>query len=113
MADKILSVFIDESGDFGPYDAAAPYYLVAMILHNQDVNITENISLMDEHIDRLGYPNHAIHTGPLIRRESVYANELMEDRNVCSTPCFILPGDWNFTISVPKSEKSNVQTLLQ
>lgn len=80
MADKILSVFIDESGDFGPYDAAAPYYLVAMILHNQDVNITENISLMDEHIDRLGYPNHAIHTGPLIRRESVYANELMEDR---------------------------------
>ena len=71
MADKILSVFIDESGDFGPYDAAAPYHLVAMILHNQDINITENILLMDEHIDRLGYPNHAIHTGPLIRIESV------------------------------------------
>ena len=46
MADKILSIFIDESGDFGPYDAAAPYYVVAMILHNQDVSITENISIM-------------------------------------------------------------------
>lgn len=28
MTNKILSVFIDESGDFGPYDSHAPYYLV-------------------------------------------------------------------------------------
>ena len=33
---KILSVFIDESGDFGPYEPHAPYYLVAMILHDQN-----------------------------------------------------------------------------
>ena len=32
---QILSVFIDESGDFGPYDFHAPFYLVAMVLHNQ------------------------------------------------------------------------------
>jgi hypothetical protein len=31
---KTLSVFIDESGDFGSYEAHAPYYLVAMVLHN-------------------------------------------------------------------------------
>lgn len=41
MAEKILSVFIDESGDFGPYDSHAPFYLVAMVLHNQDINITK------------------------------------------------------------------------
>ena len=28
----------------------------------------------------IGYKQHAIHTGPLIRRESVYANDLMEER---------------------------------
>ena len=28
----------------------------------------------------LGYHRHAIHTGPLIRRESVYANDMMEQR---------------------------------
>jgi len=39
MAEKILSVFIDESGDFGPYEPHAPYYLVAMVLHNQNINV--------------------------------------------------------------------------
>ena len=105
MADKILSVFIDESGDFGPYDTAAPYYLVAMILHNQDVNITENISVMDEHIDRLGYPNHAIHTGPLIRRESVYANELMEDRKRLFNALFHFARRLDFHYICPKIRK--------
>jgi len=39
MAEKILSVFIDEYGDFGPYEPHAPYYLVAMVLHNQNINV--------------------------------------------------------------------------
>ena len=43
MAEKILSVFIDESGDFGPYDFHASFYLVAMVLHNQDVDISKSI----------------------------------------------------------------------
>ena len=80
MSEKILSVFIDESGDFGPYESHAPYYLVSMILHNQSTDISENIKLFDSHLLNLGYQNHAIHTGPLIRRESVYSNDLVEDR---------------------------------
>ena len=71
MADKILSVFIDESGDFGDYNPIAPYYLVAMVLHNQDIDIHGNITVMNTHMSNLGYKEHAIHTGPLIRRESV------------------------------------------
>jgi hypothetical protein len=69
MAEKTLSVFIDESGDFGPYEAHAPYYLVAMVLHNQDININENIHSFESDFQNLGYPQHAVHTGPLIRRE--------------------------------------------
>ena len=80
MAEKILSVFIDESGDFGPYDFHAPFYLVAMVLHNQDVDISKNIDDLENHLTNIGYKQHAIHTGPLIRRESVYANDLMEER---------------------------------
>ena len=80
MAEKILSVFIDESGDFGPYDSRAPFYLIAMVLHNQDIDISKNIDDLENHLTNLGYKQHAIHTGPLIRRESVYANDLMEDR---------------------------------
>ena len=76
MTNKILSVFIDESGDFGPYDSHAPYYLVSMVLHNQSISLSENIANFDRHLTNLGYPNHAIHTGPLIRRESIYSHDL-------------------------------------
>lgn len=31
-------------------------------------------------LGRIGYTHHNIHTGPLIRRESYYAEDLMEDR---------------------------------
>jgi hypothetical protein len=75
MAEKTLSIFIDESGDFGPYEVHAPYYIVAMVLHNQDIDLSENIKSFDVHLQNLGYTQHAIHTGPLIRRESVYFND--------------------------------------
>lgn len=80
MAEKVLSVFVDESGDFGPYDHHAPTYLVAMVLHDQRIDILDNVRQLDEHLKNLGRPIHAIHTGPLIRRESVYASDLMEER---------------------------------
>lgn len=80
MSEKVLSVFIDESGDFGAYEYHAPYYLVAMVLHNQDIDISSDIAGMEERMRNLGYEHHAIHTGPLIRRESVYSNDLIEER---------------------------------
>ena len=78
MTEKILSVFIGESGDFGAYEHHAPYYLVAMVLHDQSVNIAADIQGMDERMRNLSYDHHAIHAGPLIRRESTYANDMIE-----------------------------------
>lgn len=95
MAETILSVFIDESGDFGPYDYKAPFYIVSMILHEQNNNIDENITALGNHIKNLGYPNHAIHVGPLIRRESVYSNDLMEERKKLFSALF------NFARRIP------------
>ncbi len=80
MKDKVLSVFIDESGDFGQYNPVSPNYYVAMVLHEQDRDISKNISTLEKQISNWGYPEHTIHTGPLIRRESVYKNDLREDR---------------------------------
>ena len=80
MAQKILSCFIDESGDFGPYDYHSPFYYVTMVLHDQDDDIGEKIAGMEQRASNLGFPHHAIHTGPLIRRESVYELDRMEDR---------------------------------
>lgn len=80
MSEKTLSLFIDESGDFGAFEPHSPYYIVSMVLHNQDVDISKQISGLDERLLNLGCPRHAIHTGPLIRRESVYKDDLMEHR---------------------------------
>lgn len=77
---KTLSVFIDESGDFGPYEPHSPYYIVSLTTHNQAIDISNNIKTFDSHLLNLGYKDHAIHIGPLIRRESVYSNDLVEDR---------------------------------
>ena len=69
---KILSIFIDESGDFGEYDHKAHYYMVAMVLHDQQVDISSDINSLDLKMADLGFPPHAIHVGPIIRKESIY-----------------------------------------
>lgn len=53
MSKKTLSVFIDESGDFGPYEPHSPYYLVALVLHEQNFDITEDIKVFDSHLSNL------------------------------------------------------------
>lgn len=67
--ENILSVFIDESGDFGEYNYHSPYYMVSMVLHEQKNDLSNEIRFLDKRISELGFPIHAIHAGPLIRRE--------------------------------------------
>lgn len=70
---KELSIFVDESGDFGSYEKHAPYYIITMVLHDQSFDISSEIQKLDSSLEHLGYANgQAIHTEPLIRRESPY-----------------------------------------
>ena len=71
---KTLSVFVDESGDFGPYSKHSPYYIVSMVFHNQSIDINQNIEKLNEELNSLGFKNHVIHTEPLIRKEEDYSN---------------------------------------
>ncbi len=115
MSEKCLSVFIDESGDFGPYESHAPYYLVSMVLHDQSVDIRENISSFEAHLANLGYQHHhAVHTGPLIRRESVYKDILVEDRRKLYSALFNFTRKLDIKYAcaiVKKSECQDVITL--
>lgn len=70
---KELSVFIDESGDFGEYKPHSPYYIITMVFHNQDVIITDAVANLDRELDYIGIKRHCIHTGPIIRKEEDYA----------------------------------------
>ena len=75
-----LSIFIDESGDFGEITERPAYYLVTMVFHNQSININENISKLEESVRVSGFDVEYIHTGPVIRREDVFANYSIDER---------------------------------
>ena len=77
---KEISVFIDESGDFGKYEFHAPFYIITLVFHDQSVSITENIKHLDSKILSYGMPDYTIHTGPLIRREDEFFDLSLLDR---------------------------------
>ena len=53
--DRILSVFVDESGDFGEVKDRSSYYLVTLVFHDQPFDITEGI---DECLEESVIGNH-------------------------------------------------------
>ena len=77
---KELSVFIDESGDFGDYSFHSPYYIITMVFHNQDADIQDEVSRLDTELSYLGLNNLCIHTGPIIRKEEIYKNMDVTER---------------------------------
>jgi len=77
---ETLSIFVDESGDFGAFAKHSPYYIVTLVLHDQSVPLREEIDKLERRIQEKGFVHHAIHTGPLIRREAIYENETREKR---------------------------------
>ena len=77
---KELSVFIDESGDFGELKEKPAYYLVSMVFHDQQLNIDDEISKLEQSLLQSGTGVEYIHTGPVIRREEVFKNLSLDDR---------------------------------
>jgi len=77
---KVLSCFADESGYFNTYYKNSPYYIVTLLFHDQAIDITPNLNRFDESLSQLGVSDHAVHTAPLIRRESTYLNMRIEER---------------------------------
>ena len=77
---RTLNITIDESGDFGAYQQHSPYYLVAMLFHDDRNDIEHASQLLDNQIKNLGHEVHAIHTGPIIRREGNYINLAIDER---------------------------------
>ena len=77
---KELSIFIDESGDFGEVKEKPAYYLVTMVFHNQKIDISNEIEKLEESIRTSGFELEYIHTGPVIRREQIFNTYSLEER---------------------------------
>ncbi len=81
---KELSIFVDESGDFGSYEKHSPFYFFTLVFHEQDKAITSQIEFIDRHIRELELPEkHCFHAGPIIRSEEEYRNFNIKERRKC------------------------------
>lgn len=77
---KELSIFIDESGDFGEVKERPAYYLVTFVFHDQKEDIRQRVLKLEESVRISGFHLEYIHTGPLIRREEIFANYSIDER---------------------------------
>lgn len=76
-----LSIFCDESGDFGPPSAHSPFYLVSLVLHDQGRPIDSQVGRFNAEIRSRRLEGFLpVHTAPLIRREERYRNANGADR---------------------------------
>lgn len=80
LALKELSIFIDESGDFGEYDHRSPFYIISMVYHDQEKDIKPAIERLDNELRNLNLGDICIHTGPIIRKEEIYREMSIKDR---------------------------------
>ena len=77
---KELSIFVDESGDFGVYDYHAPFYIISMVLHDQAVNIVDDLKILENELSNIGWSKHSVHSGPVIRSEEEYRGYDLKER---------------------------------
>ena len=77
---KELSIFVDESGDFGEFDSRAPFYILSLVLHDQKVDIKDDLTVLESEMRNIGWPDHCIHAGPLIRAEYEYKECSLHER---------------------------------
>ena len=75
-----LSIFIDESGDFGEIKERPAYYLVTFVFHDQNKNIDKQVLKLEESVKAAGFDVEYIHTGPVIRREEIFAGYSIDER---------------------------------
>ncbi len=77
---KELSIFIDESGDFGEITERPAYYLVTLLFHDQKNKIVSNVKKLEDSTRNSGFDFEYIHTGPVIRREDVFSGLSIDER---------------------------------
>lgn len=77
---KELSIFIDESGDFGETFNQSPFYIVTLVFHNQEYDISENVTRLKHWLNESNINDKYIHTHPIIRKEYPYNNLNIDER---------------------------------
>ena len=92
---KELSIFIDESGDFGEVIKLPSYYLTTFVFHEQDKNIGEQVQKLENRLRNNRFNIEYLHSMPIIRNESIFRKYSLDARRK------LLYSILNFTMSCP------------
>ena len=71
--DATLSIFVDESGRFQFPDRESPYYIIALVMHDQRIPVDGLVAELDRHFSEMRLSNVCFHAGPLIRQKNAFA----------------------------------------
>lgn len=103
-----LSIFIDESGDFG---SNSEYYLLTLVFHDQANCIGEEVVVLKRTLAEAGLPpGQAVHAGPIVRKEDEYASLPLSTRRTVFGCLYAFTRKTKvsyFTIVVKKKECSD------
>ena len=78
---RTLSIFVDESGDFGAFEPHCPYYIFSLVFHDQEQPIEEQTTALEDRLFYLKLPReHCFHAMPIIRKEEDYHELPLETR---------------------------------
>lgn len=110
---KELSIFVDESGDFGEYSTHSPYYVIALVLHDQGINLSNAIKVLDSELEKLNVQDFCIHTEPLIRKEESYRNMDASERRTILTKLFYFATKIDIKFMTFVYEKKSFKESLQ
>lgn len=77
---KELSIFVDESGDFGVYTHFSQYYIVTMVIHEQSKSISKHVENLNSYLSNLQLGIHMVHSAQLIRKEGIYVDLSGDER---------------------------------
>lgn len=75
MAERTLSIFVDESGIFQYPDPVSHFYILSFVLHDQSHDISRPLEELIRGVADLGFApeEFVFHAGPMIRKEGGYA----------------------------------------
>lgn len=104
-----LSIFIDESGDFGIYDPASPYYLFSLVFHEQQNDISTELEKLERQLSIIGFPKHCIHAGPIVRSEEEYRFLSVQERQKILLKLMVFIRRIDFNFSVVSTEKKHIE----
>jgi len=110
---KELSIFVDESGDFGAYEKHSPFYIFSLVFHDQAHTIEQQIKLLEEGLNNLNLSKeHCFHAGPIIRREEDYQFLSIKERRRCLNRIMTFAKNTDISYTVFSIEKKHLSSSL-